>query len=176
MLRSVLLARCSPLSFAVGAASTDADAVPSHSQHAVAPRTGSPLTRSAFACAQDDSPPTFIAPGGSDAKLKADSAASPALCVWPPNYKYWCLLDVFSQSNGRFIQTDILPVRDNCANVATFAMTVRAGRSTSGNPTIASNTGYSCTDTDPRSQSGALQLCASCLYPQIPHSMLCDLS
>ena len=102
---------------------------------------------------QDDSPPTFIAPGGSDIKLKADSRTAPALCVWPPNVRYWCLLDIFSQAGGRFVQTAILPVRDNCAAVSTFAMTVDFHRTTgTAAPTIASSTGFGCTDTDPRSQ------------------------
>ena len=89
-------------------------------------------------------------------KLKADSGAAPALCVWPPNIQYWCLLDIFSQAGGRFIQTNILPVRDNCAAVSGFAMAVNSARTTAGAaPTLASNAGFACTDTDPRSQLGA---------------------
>lgn len=104
---------------------------------------------------QDDSPPTYIAPGGSDLQLKADSPSAPALCVWPPNKKYYCLLDIFAQSGGRFIKTGILPVRDNCAGLTGFKMTIDAVRTINGaNPTKASGKGFSCTDTDPRSQLG----------------------
>ena len=101
--------------------------------------------------AQDDSPPTYIP------QAVADSGASPALCVWPPNINYWCLLDVFHQSGGRFIQTRLLPVRDNCAAVSGFAMTVNAARASGASApsgTGLSGTGFGCTDTDPRSQRG----------------------
>lgn len=106
---------------------------------------------------QDDSAPTYIdrLSAGSDIKLKANTPSAPALCVWPPNIKYWCLLDIFSQGGGRFVQTAILPVRDNCAAVSGFAMTFNAARAAgTAAPSIASGTGFGCTDTDPRSQLG----------------------
>lgn len=82
-----------------------------------------------------------------------------------------CLLDVFSQSGGRFIQTAILPVRDNCAAVTGFAMTVSAIRTISGaTPTKASGAGFSCTDTDPRSQLGETQLGANDTMTFYPRS------
>lgn len=108
---------------------------------------------------QDDSAPTYIdrLSAGGDIKLKADTPSAPALCVWPPNIKYYCLLNIFSQSGGKFVQTAILPVRDNCAAVSGFAMTVNAARAAgTAAPTKASNTGFACTDTDPRSQLGEM--------------------
>lgn len=77
--------------------------------------------------------------------------------MWPPNIKYYSLLDIFSQSGGRYTQTAILPVRDNCGAVPGFLMTVANLRTTAGaTPTIASGAGFACTDTDPRSQPGEL--------------------
>lgn len=111
-------------------------------------------------CMQDDSPPTYIAPGGLDIKLKSDSTLNPALCVWPPNVKFFCLLDIFSQAGGRFIRTEILPIRDNCGAVDGFKMTVDAGRALNGAaPTKISGKGFSCIDTDPRSQQGEMRFC-----------------
>ena len=105
--------------------------------------------------AQDDSPPTYIK------GISADSpsgAPGPALCVWPPNVNYWCVLDIFAQSGGSFLRTNVLPIRDNCAAVSGFAMTVNALRTTgtaAPSGTGMSGTGFACTDTDPRSQRGA---------------------
>ena len=104
---------------------------------------------------QDDSPPTYIS------GVTPDSGSSPALCVWPPNSKYWCVLDIFSQSGGTFIRTNILPVSDNCAAVNGFNMLINSARAIGANApsgTGLSGTGFGCTDTDPRSQLGALQL------------------
>ena len=120
---------------------------------------------------QDDSAPSFIgvnlAVNTANAKLQVDSGSSPALCVWPPSGKYFCRLDIFSQSGGRFIQTDILPVRDNCAAVSGFAMTVNPTRTINGAlPTTTA--GFSCTDTDPRSQLGTPKLL---LPPCILHTL-----
>ena len=68
-----------------------------------------------------------------------------------------CKLNIFSQTGGRFIQTDILPVRDNCAAIPGFAMSVNATRTTNGAvPTLTA--GFACTDTDPRSQLGEFYL------------------
>ena len=118
------------------------------------------LTRVCTPYVKDDSPPTYIdrLSAGNDIKLKSDTPAAPALCVWPPNVKFYCLLDIFSQSGGSFIQTSILPIRDNCAAVATFGMTINALRTTgtaAPSGTGTSGTGFGCTDSDPRSQRGA---------------------
>ena len=114
------------------------------------------------AWAQDDTAPTYIIPSGTvgDKKLRADSAADPALCVWPPNVKYWCLNNIFAQAGsgsggGRFDQTGILPVRDNCAAVTGFKMTVGTTARAASVADLSLTKGFSCTDTDPRSQPGA---------------------
>ena len=90
-----------------------------------------------------------------------DSPASPALCVWPPNYNYWCVRDVFAQGGGHFLRTNVLPVRDNCAAVTGFEMIVNAARA-SLTPSLTAG-GFACTDNDPRSQLGEVFLLL--LYP-----------
>jgi hypothetical protein len=67
------------------------------------------------------------------------------------------VLDIFAQSGGSFLRTNVLPIRDNCDAVSGFAMNVNALRTTgtaAPSGTGISGTGFVYTDTDPRSQRG----------------------
>jgi hypothetical protein len=110
---------------------------------------------------QDDTAPAYMS------TATADSPAFPALCVWPPNYNYWCVLDVFAQGGGKFLRTNVLPVRDNCAAVTGFEMSVNAALRANGGlaPSLTAG-GFACTDNDPRSQLGEVFLLL--LYPCFP--------
>lgn len=62
------------------------------------------------------------------------------MCAWPPNFKYYCVLDAFKVDGlGNFVRTELLPISDNCGTQ--FPLTVGPS-------------GFSCSDTDPRSQPG----------------------
>ena len=92
---------------------------------------------------QDDTPPTY---NNGDVAATAPGAgtAGPGnnniMCTWPPNFKYYCLADVFGQAGGSFIRDELLPIKDNCGTL--FPMEVGPS-------------GFSCTDTDPRCEPGA---------------------
>ena len=103
----------------------------------------------------------------------ADSGTNPALCVWPPSYNYYCVLNFLAQSGGKFLRTNILPVSDNCAAVSGFAMTVSTIRTTAGATPTLSSGGFACTDTDPRSQLGELHNSSPLVMPRVNLSDMC---
>ena len=89
---------------------------------------------------QDDTAPVYT--DGSSAASAPGVAGNNIMCSWPPNFKYYCLLDVFAQAGGAFIRTELLPIKDNCGTA--FKM-------------IVGPSGFACSDSDPRSQPGEHQ-------------------
>ena len=94
-----------------------------------------------------------------------DTVSGSSLCTWPANYEYYCLRDVFNNVGGSFVQTALLPVTDNCAAItdggAGGALTVDPVRAMLGDASypipVYGSSGFSCVDTDQRSEVGTMR-------------------